>query len=388
MKNKKGQGSGMEVSVLIILIAMFILIYVILLPPAEREELLNDTLSTAEVGGPTEKVILSESPGMIYRQTKAVQESNLEPMHFYVKSDKQTQTIAKSLSVSKNLLQDNYKDIYFTVDDKKNLIKASLIFFIKEHEGDLRVELNGRTIFEGEMTSNDLPLALPTEYIKEGENKLTLSTSSPGIKIFSAHYYLLREVSIIKEIRVENSKAKRYFNIDSNQKVRRVQLSYFVSCNSDQEGRLKIKVNKKQVLDDSIFCEYPDRREIPIPKDAIRSGSNEVTFEIDKGDYNIDKATIEVHLSKSSYPSYVFDVNSALYSALTSEAKKLMIRFEFKSEGRKKAAISIQGNEFSIDTYSGSYEKDITSMIDNGANYIKIIPKSDFEISNFKIYVK
>ena len=52
----------------------------------------------------------------------------------------------------------------------------------------------------------------------------------------------------------------------------------------------------------------------------------------------------------------------------------------------KEATILINEYDFKINTEDGSYEKKITSMVDNGANTVTIEADTSFEIDNLKVY--
>ena len=61
---KKGEAltSGKDVAILLLLIAVFVVLYVLLLPPAEREALLNETsnVSGQQYGAVVTQTLLSE----------------------------------------------------------------------------------------------------------------------------------------------------------------------------------------------------------------------------------------------------------------------------------------------------------------------------------------
>jgi len=204
MNNKKGQADGGAVYILILLMAFFILIYVILLPRGEREELLNITSSTDAATGeaPAKTVVLSESPGKVYSFTSNLQTINIEPIHVYSRDESTSFTLIKSMTVSRNLLKDNFKTVLFDLTDLSELKEVKLFFLITESKGPMTIYLNGKLLYEGLLTSSQMPLELPLANLQE-KNRLEFYSASPGIRVFSSNYYIMQDVQLIKTLKVE-----------------------------------------------------------------------------------------------------------------------------------------------------------------------------------------
>ncbi len=389
MIKRKGQAGGIEISILIMLIAFFIIIYIVLLPPGERGALLNETTTTLDSGvSAAAKTLLSASPGKVYPYTTSTQENKLESMHLFSKDSTEQESLAKAITISKSLLKDDYKNLYFDVKDLKDATEVSLVFLIKKSQGDITLSLNGNTIYEGTLTNKQLPLKLPSAYLKSKNNVLHMETESPGIKIFSANYYLLQDIKLVKKMQTKKLSSIRVFSVDSNQDVNNLKLSYFINCNKLKDsGKLTILFNDKVEHSDTIFCQYSEKRELILDKKQLsNTGRNKLEFKIDKGDYNIDQAIVKVRMAKSSYPKYSLDIDSSTWADIRAGKKKVKIRFTLGGE-RAKAQITVQEKQFSINTQSTTYTKDITTMLDNGANHITLVPYTTFDLKNIKVYV-
>ena len=186
MKNKRGQSTTQGVSILVLLLSFFILLYVILLPPADRAELLNETPIYGEDSAEySSKVILSESPGNVYSYSTNIHKVSIEPIHIYSKEESDSISLVKSMTVSRNLLKDNFKVINFNLKDLSELKGAKLFFLISESKGPISIYLNNKLVFDGVLTSSQLPLDLPIINLQEN-NKLEFYSASPGFKIFSS----------------------------------------------------------------------------------------------------------------------------------------------------------------------------------------------------------
>jgi hypothetical protein len=388
MKQKRGQEGADGVYILLILMGLFIVLYVVLLPPADRASLLNETTSTSPGSAPAKSVLLSESPGMVYAATSKEQTISIEPLKLFSKEELSSSLLVKSLAVSRNLIKNNYKNIYFDLDDLQDLKKVELLFLIKESKGPISIYLNNKLIYEGVLSSSDLPLELPLNYL-QNKNKLELRSASPGLKIFSSNYYLLQDVTLLKTLKKENKRVSRVFAIaeDVGQNINRATLNYVINCNRvDQNPRLTVYLNSRKVFSDLISCSYLDERRIVLTKDVLNVyGRNRLEFEIDNGDIEIKDIKLKAKLRSSMYPSYSFDISNALWDKLESGESSLVLRLKFGTTGRKRANLYIQDEKIGIDTTSGVYVRDITSMVDNGANVIKLVPLNDYEISNLRV---
>ncbi len=396
MKGKKGAGvsAASDVSILIVIIGLLVVTYIIMLPPAEREELLGDALDLEEEDGiavASAKVLLSASPGEVYTYSTNVQTISLEPVHVYKKDTTSTDVLVKGLYVNRNFVQNGYKEIFFDMEDVDELKSLKLLMLVSEAKGPLAVEFNDRMVYEGQLTSAQMPITLPLDEVKESNNKLKLYIPMPWWHITSSYYYSLDDVSLIKESSEEKSSAVRTFLVDRDiaDQVNTAELRYYIGCNTvDDHGRLTVSFNKRDVYSDTIFCQYTDERVVPLPRTMFRGReSHSLEFSVDKGDYNIDEPRLKVKLARSTYPTYVFEMDSELWDKISAEDAEVNLYFKFKDDGsRKKARMLVQDREFAFDTIKGTYSKDITSMLDDGSNVIKIIPQSNFEINNLKVY--
>ncbi|MDI6736958.1 MAG: hypothetical protein QME12_00385 [Nanoarchaeota archaeon] len=388
--NRKGDAAA-EVATFIILMALFIVLYIVLLPPGEREEILGEGSTTTDGGEVSvaegAKVLFSESPGQVFAYSKNINTFNLEPVHLYLKDETTQSPLVKSLSVSRNLIKDNFKNVLFTIDNMDKVSSVKLFMVVAEGTNMLTIKLNERIVYQGKLTSEQLPIDLPKEYLQKS-NKLTFSTNLPPMsEFYTSTYYLLQDIKLIKKETVKKTETSRNFFVDSAAgTVRKATLGYIVNCNAQEpRGQLAIKLNSNLVSKDTIFCDFHGEIKLPLDKKDLSSdGRNRLVFSIDKGDYSLDMVSVKVETGKSTYPSFTFDVDSDAYNAIKGGTKKLFLKFKFRDTGRKKASVSVQESEFSFDTSASEYSKDISAMADNGANYVKIVPRGDFEIVNMK----
>ena len=390
--NKKGVQSAIEVSILIFIITGILIGYVILIPEDQRNELLDDEDDTSTDGTSSTSTdsgtsLLSASPGEIEPRKSETMIYGIDPTKLYSRIETETQTLANSLTVSRSLIHNDYKNIYFDVD-RDNLDQLELLFLIVESKGNLKVEINDQEIYYDELTSNVLPLEIPVSYLIDEDNILKLTSNSPGWRLFSSNYYTIQDVELIKDYLVEDTSKIKTFSIDNVNTLKSATLSYYITCNTPDEGRLTITLNEREVFDDDIFCEYLEKRELVLDDDYLRT-TNTLIFEIDEGDYNLDEIEVALLSEGRDYPTYTFELDSDDYEDVSSGEKEVFLEVSFGDDSsHKEATIYVQEYSFNINTYSTDYEKEISSYVDNGANTIKIQPSVTFDIENFKVVLR
>lgn len=375
-----------EASVLIILLGLFILVYVILLPPEAREGLIGTT-ETGEISAQEvlAQNLLTEYPGKVYPSTKTSQTYTLNPIHLYSKTETETVDLVSSLKISRNLLKNNFKTVYFNLKETESISDARLLFIITESKGELTIKINGHIIYEGELSSSGLPITIPITYLNKGQNALTFESN---FAFLFSNYYLLESVQLLTTETNANTISSRAFFIENLSSTKKAKLSYYISCNNDKDDMLSVFLNNKRILSDEVFCEYMEPRELLLSVNSLLE-ENTLAFQIGtdslpaKGDYNIDEIKLTLTSSKAGYPSYTFEL------AEDQLDKTIMLSLKFAdASSSKKAAIEINGYSISMDTSGSEYNKDVTNYISLGKNLIKIIPENAFEISSLIVYAK
>ena len=184
--------------------------------------------------------------------------------------------------ISKSLFSEETKQLSFSIENIKNLDSASLFFFIKEAKGEMFIELNGNTIFEGQITQDNVPLTLPTGILK-ANNILRIGAKGKWWNRFS-----LSEIYVKSSYTYENTLAKRTFEISSREKsnIEKASLEYYVNCMGNDQGILSIMFNRKLLSDDYVVCDA-GKRTLEISTRDLSAGTNVLEFRTDKGNYEI-----------------------------------------------------------------------------------------------------
>ncbi len=383
---RKAQSDGVAIATLVLLTGLFILIYLILIPPAEREALLKGEDVVTSVGeGVSRGILLSENPGRVTFSTSGAVKKNIANIYLSSGIDREVTSIATSAYISKSAFSDNSKAYYFNINDLDLIDSAGLLFVVKNFKGSLLVTLNNNAVFEGEVGSTDLPIELPKIYLRKN-NKLGFSTS---LNYLAKNYYELGDVQLIKKVKVENKQFVVPITLTSSERtgLKKATLRYFVNCinPSNTADRLVISINNKPITNNYIRCDSGINN-IDITSSNVFTGTNQLEFSIDKGSYSIEGAQLVLETSSSDYPKYSFDVSDENSNKLEDGDLDAILKIKFVNTGNKQLSITINENELSIDTSDVEYERTVTRHLRNGANTIKIVPRTtNLDIRELKI---
>jgi len=384
---KKGQAPhvGSNVAIFIFLLALFLAIYVLMLPPEDRRELLEEDLTEDERGEEriSKMAILEQSPGVL-RVTDDEDEimHKIDSVNLYSKEEPKVTDLASSLYLEKSLASQTKRNLIFNINDLENLNKINLIFIANENKGNLIINLNGIIIYDSK-TSGLTNIILPKDLLQE-TNNLELSVSSPGLNLFGKNIYRLSSIKIRENYELTNTRESRDFVI-SDQETGDAELSFFLYCNNQEIGaRLRAFINNKEIKNEIISCTTAERR-ISIEEGDLETGTNTLMFQIDKGDYIFSDIELEVESEYKGAVNYKFSITDDEFDEILSEYKEAILLMEFNDDEKKIATVSINGKEFSLDTDDIDYERDISRLIEEGNNFIKITPLKEFNIDLLKI---
>lgn len=388
MKNKRGQEGGAGIAVLILLITLFMILYILLLPPAQREEILNQSIT--QNGGGTQtisNVLLSESPGDVFQTKNNNIIHEMSPLNIFIKTEPSTKLLAGSIEISKSLFSSNPKILTFPIDDLSNLKSMILFFSIKNSKGNLEVWLNDHIVVDNKLDGVQT-IELPINYLQKN-NVLELRASNPGILFFVKNYYDLEDVGVKESYQIINPKEDRSFSVPEYEKnsLQKSTLTYEVYCNKlDTETDMRIYLNEQEVLSKLITC-IAGSESVELPVERIRDGNNLLTFMIGAGDFQFSQIKVENELKEKSNPTYHFEVSSDEANNIVGGMSHVILKLNLEGTS-KKADIIINNKQFSLDTSNNSFSRDISEYVNEGDNFIKIVPKNTFSIKLLEIRVE
>ena len=383
---KRGQvpQSGSNVAIFVFLLALFLAIYVLMLPPADREALLEQDLkdNDKEVNEISKSIIDQWEPGLLRPTSEEEIIHKIDSVNLYSKEEPKVSDLASSLYLEKSLASKTKRNLIFNINDLENLDKLNLILVASEGKGNLIIDLNGITIYDSK-TIGLTNVILPKDLL-QGTNNLEFSVSSPGLNIFGKNSYRLTNIKIRENYELTNTRESREFTLN-NQEKEDAELEFFLYCNNQELGaRLRVFINNNEIKNEIISCTTAERT-IEIDKEDLDTGVNTLMFQIDKGDYIFSDIKLKVDSEFEGAVRYRFSITEDEFDDILSENKEAILLMEFNDNDDKEATVSINGKEFSIDTEDIDYERDISRLVKEGNNFIKITPLNEFNMDLLKI---
>lgn len=391
----RGRRGGGEYNVywLIMLIALFLVVYIILLPVGEKEKLVGIPPVVGQPPGGlgpggqvTSGLFLSESPGIVYPLANQVIARPLASVNLFSFTDVGGEGLASSVTVKKSAFSEQSKKLRFLARDLASIQAAQLLFLVKEGDGDLIILLNGEEIYRGQPTTEDLPLPLPQALLQQ-TNTLEFRVSGPGFNIFKTNTYVLKDVQVFFKNLIENRREERTFVLTraERQYLRHATLYFIINCFTVQEqGRLVVYVNQKVVSDGLVVCDAGPIGVDLDPRDLIE-GKNVIQFEIDQGKYVLEQIVFEKDVGQIDTPRYVFTVQVADLQAVAA-GRPILLEMIFPPDGlRKIGAVYVNGFPVYVDTIEPRFVYEITGLVGPGTNIVRIVPAVPFEIASLNI---
>src|SRR3989344_2975107 len=392
MFKKKAQEGGGGAAILVSLIALSILVYLLFIPPAIRQSILdgsdygNDSESGEVTAGGS--VLLLENLGMVTEEGSSSFSHTISSLNLYVRTEGQLLENFGGIAIARSVFSEKLKSVPFFIKDLDNIDNVLLSFNVLTAEGDLIIRLNGEEILNKNVEGSIEPIFLRKSLLKEA-NLLEFDVTGPGILFFLKNDYELTGVELradVTDISHKETSTLFYMDYDERAIMRRVELYFYPYCSADADT-LTVKLNGVKVFSGLPNCGYVNRFEIS-PEQVV-AGSNAIDFEIADGQYNIDRIRFDTELKNKKNPIYYFDLNEDQMYNLTNRGYDVYLQLKFTDEYEsREGRIYINNNIKSFDTSDVKYITKISSFVDEDFNSVKIVPEGSYDISELKIWLK
>jgi len=390
-QNRKGQ-TGASAGAVVILTGLIIILYILFLPPAARQELLsNVTPSTNNSNGqpviPSYDVLLNEHPQTLQPVPQSLMTHQLNSFTLY--SDNNDAVLMQQgptyVSTSRTGKVTFSKDINFNQDYV--LTSALLVLDVKETKGNIQVFFNNNQVYDG--TPNVGKLAITINDLQQ-QNTLRIESSNPSFfQFFSDNHAAFNAITLVAKVHNQQfMQSSQQFTLGPEELTNydSAYMIFSTSC-SQKPGPLLVYVNSHLVSSTAFDCQSPVR--VDLDKTDLISGKNDVLFKITSGTMSIDAPTVKVSLKQPVLPLYYFQLSQSQYNDLKSNSKDGILHFDFvKGTDDKNFNIVIDGYTYNIDTTNSTYKEDITKYLSQGENYIKLIPRTSLDIVNLQVFLK
>ena len=401
--NKKSQ-SGSKAAILVAIIMAIIILYILFMPPAEREILLyNQTVNETSGGASTEQnaTLLLEHPGLLEYLPKTEYDKSIPSFSLYTQTEGTVIKKQDFVTVKNSWLTTQKYEFTFSVPDMENTGDFILNFNVEKANGDMIVELNGKIIYDKEINGANVAINLDKADIRE-QNTLVFSVSSVGIKFWSTNIYELSAVQVIASVTdISKQFSKNIFIVSTTEanNIDKSQLKFNIDCNKNSElEKLEVLINGHSIYSQLPLC--GDRILQDFDQNILLSGENTIEFRTNfakptTARYDIYNAAVNLKLKQMAYvnQTYYFDISTKRFNNVKNGKKKIYLKILFTDDfERKMADIFVNGApSASIDTTQKNFSKDITGFlpddlwVKNGNNGIKIVQKTNLNIIDFKV---
>lgn len=388
--SRRGQ-SASKSAVAVLLIGLILVLYILFLPPTEREALLSGAPSTGGTGGyggntysgpPVAGggiLLMEKFVGTLQPESAGNIQHSLPSTTVFTAINTQEIKFIDSLQLRGGAFSNKEHSITFLTD--QNIGNNYLLSFnVEEAKGTLMIYLNNQLIFDRKMTQRSPePVRLPKELLRP-QNNLTFRTDGTGWAFWDANGYLLRNIIITGDVAdFQGSTAEQTFTItpDEYQRMDKAILEFVPQCNPSQAGRLSVGVNSQLVYSGFIDCGVLTRQDIP--KEQLSVGSNRVGFSSSQGSYTIDRIKVISQLAKEDYATYYFNLPPDMWQQANVFAGRVILTMRF-SEGNtiKRGSVIVNGFQDSFQTQDYYFQANLDpNILIPNANSIQIIPDGD-----------
>ena len=400
LKRKKGQNTAGGAAGFIAIIAGALLLYIFLVPPDVREELLQDDPVTGPGNGVgpgddlldgVNRTLLDKSPGRISYLRFDEYEHNLPSINLYSEKSAKERSIGTAIYVKSGIFDKKDETVSFSVEDDDLVDNIYLYFNLNENrnnKGELSIYLNDKKIF-GQEVGDTLsgPISVNKEDIKR-ENTLRFEVSGVGWKFWTTNEYEINNLRIFYDERdISRQRSTNTFIVGETEKFNmdRASLRFNADCNQNTAGVLEITINNQQVYSSVPDCGQLNR--VDLTSGMVNAGKNTVTFEGMEGRFLISHINVKTEMKEMTYPVYYFEIDDKFFdNGKLDDRYDIWLNFRFLDDGeRKSARVFINGYQFYMETRGDKYERRINSYVEEGSNAIKIEPdQSMLDIINMK----
>lgn len=395
---RRAQG-GLNAAVLVAVIAGLIILYILFLPEAEREALLeNKSVERVSKGvddGDKEGILLREFPGRI-DIVEGVIDKQLPNIFLFERTDAKELESVNPIIVRNGWFDKKDRTVSFSIDDLENTDNVILSFKAKEHEGTLTIRLNNEIVYESDIeTETVAPIRLKRNLLYD-DNAFHFSVSSVGFRFWKTNEYSLEDIKVVGDITDKSKQESRnIFTLTSRElfNTERADLRFIPYCRSQADvGILDIEINSRNIFSAVPVCEDPYRQ--PIPLGILDDGQNKVIFKTNKGSYSVEQIKIELIEKEATTTVYFFEVNESVIKDIKDGKVDVVLTIEFiEGKKNKRANLDINGRRVRIDQERKIFTKTLNDdndpeYVEEGNNFIEIEPIRLLNIVEIKIEVQ
>ncbi|MBS3169117.1 hypothetical protein J4210_01410 [Candidatus Woesearchaeota archaeon] len=391
MDDKRAQAAG-GAAVFVAIIAALLIVFIILVNPQERAELLGEPTAPSSVSsitpsGSLVKSLLKATPGRI--DYFAQSEINHPLPIVTVQTRTETKVLAeKNVAYAKNaLFSDREDSLSFSIPDLINTGSVVIGFQLKELSGTLKVSLNGEEILRAGESEKIKPVVVPRNLLKE-DNVMAISVSSPGAAFWRTHAVQLENLQVVADVTsLEGQSSKNVFIISEVEKknIEKFVLKVRPQCVLALVGKLSIVMNSKEVYAGLPDCDL-GLLSLELSLENVYQGENEIIFSTEKGSYLLSHINLISTLRSLEFPTYYFELSEEDYQKVIKNNLKARLALSFVDVvAVKEADLYFNGHRLPFDTKDVVFTVDVNDFVVQGSNALKISPRKTLEVRELRL---
>lgn len=405
-------------AILVAIIGVILILYILFMPPAERERLLFGNGGSGGSGGSYgggaggggvftaygPVLVMRETPGTLRLQKSALQDHNIPTATIFTAINTVELKAIESASAKNGVFA--RRDITIGFEGDRNSGRNFLLSFNVDQPGDgpLRVLLNGHLLYERPVRERSpAPIPLPIDYLKDGTNEIVISVGDVGWSFWRSNTYYLHNILISADvIDASASVAAQTFTLQEEELglFESAQLQFVPECDIKKAGRLVVNMNAQairmpdnttQEVPNVLYSGYPDCGVLfktDVAKEQLRVGENRVLFASQGGQYVIDRIKLVVRQREQEYPVYYFNLPREMYDTLDAGQGQLRVTMTFTDyRNDKTGEVVVNGFVQSFGTKDYAWQAVIDpAILTPGPNTIMVAPHTDrLDIAELKI---
>lgn len=391
---RKAQGFRASSPLVILLIGLILILYILFLPPAQRESLLSGSGGDGYAGGyaggyadgyaggygsvPVSggTVLMDKFVGTLQGPSSATVEHSIPSTTVFTATNTNEVKFLDSMVVRQGAFSKQEAKFTFLADtgSSKNYL---LTFNVEQAGGTLQILLNGQLIFERAITSKSPePIKLPQELL-HAQNTLTFRVGGTGWQFWNTNVYQLRNVLVSADVTsYEGSSSEQHFTItpDEYERLEKGALDFLPDCDPKGTGRLSITVNGQLLYAGYLDCGVLTHQDIA--KEQLNAGDNSIGFTSHEGSYLVDRIKITSILNNEEPLTLYFNLPPDMFQQANVFAGRVVVTIRFSDmSSEKRGSIVINGFQDTFVTNADYYQATIDpNILTPGPNSIQIIP--------------
>jgi hypothetical protein len=370
------------ISLLIFLTGVLLVIYILMLPPGDRSELLEQNRTEDDDDDTRDDItiLMTREPGRLTNIADDEIVHDLPSFNLFSRTDASILLDFDSIYISKSLFEEQQRNISFNINEFENTDNYVLSFTSPKHEGILTILLNDKIIHSNELsTASPSPITLPGDWL-DRSNNLVFKVSGPGIEFWKSNEYILQDLKITADITDTSSlENKQIIVVNEEEKayLESFELRFLVDCKASDVSPLQVYLNKRLIYSSVPDCGYPVQ--VPtVDETRIRQGENDLLFRADKGSYLVYSAEVTLNLERPLFPTYYFILDEEQYKDLKNDKADINVTLLFPNDvDRKKGTVHVNGFFFEINTFDKSFNRKVNQYVREGNNAVEIRPETE-----------